>query len=96
MLWDWLHLIAMEDCGEPIHEDEVLSNTDKIRELARALHANGVLHGDMRKANILKDRQGQIRLIDFSHSKFQGDDGLDWDSECQQELAMIDTLNEID
>jgi hypothetical protein len=96
LLWDWLHLIAMEDCGEPLHEDEIAGHAGKIRELVQALHDNGVLHGDVRKANILKDGQGQIRLIDFSHSKFQGDDGLDWDSECQQELAMIDTLNEID
>jgi hypothetical protein len=96
MLWDWLHLIAMEDCGEPLHEDEIAGHAGKIRELVQALHDNGVLHGDVRKANILKDGQGQIRLIDFSHSKFQGDDGLDWDRECQQELATIDTLNEID
>jgi hypothetical protein len=95
-LWDWLHLIAMENCGAPLEVNEVACHTGTIRGLVQALHNKGVLHGDIRKANILKDKQGQIRLIDFSHSKLKEDEDVDWEHECQQELAMIDTLDEID
>jgi serine/threonine protein kinase len=96
MLWDWLHLIAMENCGEPLHEAEIAGHAGRIRELVQALHDKGVLHGDIRRDNILKDGKGNVRLIDFSHSKFKEDEDVDWERECQQELAMIDTLNEID
>jgi tRNA A-37 threonylcarbamoyl transferase component Bud32 len=59
-LWDWLYVIAMEDCGEPQHEDEADSSKNKIRELVQSLHIKAVLHGDVRNANILGTNKGRF------------------------------------
>ncbi|RDX42011.1 hypothetical protein OH76DRAFT_149025 [Lentinus brumalis] len=45
---------------------------DKLREAVSLLHSQGMVHGDLRWPNVLVNREGDIRLIDFDWAGLEG------------------------
>jgi serine/threonine protein kinase/Tfp pilus assembly protein PilF len=45
--------------------DQIQTITTQICEGLRAAHEGGVIHGDIKPANILIDQSGRVRLVDF-------------------------------
>lgn len=62
--------------GKPMTEDEVMNHLlPQILDALDAAHKDGILHLDLKPANIMLDRQGLVRLIDFGASKQQKANG---------------------
>ncbi|MAO21813.1 MAG: hypothetical protein CMJ35_08425 [Phycisphaerae bacterium] len=78
---DRLAYIAMEYIeGRPItsHCDEIGASTEErlkllsgVAKTVAHLHQHGVVHGDIKPANILVDRQGRTRLLDFGVARIE-------------------------
>ncbi len=54
---------------KPFNEDEILSILDQMLDALSAVHAQGLLHLDIKPSNIMIDRTGNAKLIDFGASK---------------------------
>ncbi len=57
--------------GTPLTEAEVLKVLDQVLDALATVHKEGVWHLDLKPANIMVDRQGVVKLIDFGASKQQ-------------------------
>ena len=55
--------------GKPISETQVRNYLDQILEALEYVHSKGVLHLDIKPANIMADKEGKVTLIDFGASK---------------------------
>ena len=53
----------------PLTESEVESIIPQILDALNEVHANNIWHLDLKPANIMIDRQGTVKLIDFGASK---------------------------
>ena len=54
---------------KPFTEEEILSILDQMLDALSAVHAQGLLHLDIKPSNIMIDRTGNAKLIDFGASK---------------------------
>lgn len=54
---------------KPFNEDEILSILDQMLDALSAVHAQGLLHLDIKPSNIMIDHTGNAKLIDFGASK---------------------------
>lgn len=77
----WTDLLAGETLEQRLAAGEVLGAGEAAavgRELCRALgavHGAGLVHGDVKAANVMRDRDGNFVLMDFgSGSEHRGDD----------------------
>ena len=61
--------------GKPLSEAKVMQFLPQILDALEAAHKEGILHLDLKPANIMVDRQGVVRLIDFGASKQQSAQG---------------------
>ena len=59
----------------PLPESEVLNYLSQILDGLEAIHNEGMLHLDLKPANIMVDKQGNVKLIDFGASKQQSTAG---------------------
>jgi len=55
--------------GQPMSEAQVLDILDQVLDALQTVHAKGLWHLDLKPANIMQDRGGTVRLIDFGASK---------------------------
>lgn len=71
-------LTILEDVGTPIGNDDPATRAqmdeadrERIREVHRALHAVGVVHGEAshKMSHTMVDSSGRVRLIDFERSQ---------------------------
>src|SRR5690606_38225226 len=78
---DGREFIAMEyfPCGDlkarlqnPVSEQEALDYLSRIAEALAAVHAQGVLHRDLKPPNIMLREDGQVVLIDFGLARNLG------------------------
>ena len=58
-----------------IEEEEVLRMALDVAEGLSALHREGLVHGDIKPANIVLDRDGNAKLVDFGLSGMMRHDG---------------------
>lgn len=61
--------------GKPLPEAEVMQFLPQILDALEAAHKEGILHLDLKPANIMVDKQGVVKLIDFGASKQQSAQG---------------------
>lgn len=61
--------------GKPIAESEVKAILTQLLDALEEVHNNHLWHLDLKPANIMQDRQGVVRLIDFGASKQLSADG---------------------
>lgn len=54
----------------PMKEEDALKVIDEITDALRTIHSHGLLHLDIKPANILFDERGRANLIDFGVSKY--------------------------
>ena len=55
--------------NEPLTETEVRSILPQVLDALKAVHAAGIWHLDLKPANIMVDKSGNVKLIDFGASK---------------------------
>lgn len=55
--------------GKPMTEDEVNQILPQILDALKSIHDAGIWHLDLKPANIMVDKNGQVKLIDFGASK---------------------------
>lgn len=63
-----LHLLLCE--GHVFSMDEIASIGASLIETVAHCVSRGVLHGDIRPANVLVDKQGRVSLVDFGLARF--------------------------
>lgn len=61
--------------GKPLPEAEVMQFLPQILDALEAAHKEGILHLDLKPVNIMVDKQGVVKLIDFGASKQQSAQG---------------------
>jgi hypothetical protein len=54
---------------------------DDMISVILALHAKGIIHGDVKPANMLLCSDGKIRLCDFAEARLPGESAADWEGE---------------
>lgn len=59
----------MKRTGEPLTEEEVRNILPQILEALKTVHDAGLWHLDLKPGNIMIDRYGTVKLIDFGASK---------------------------
>jgi len=64
----------------------------KARTVLEQIHLKGVLHGDVRKENILRNTKGDPVFIDFGLSKLVPANTPEWLQQTQAEVAEFDLL----
>ncbi|MDD6783787.1 MAG: bifunctional serine/threonine-protein kinase/formylglycine-generating enzyme family protein [Prevotellaceae bacterium] len=55
--------------GKPMSEAELMLVISQILEALECVHAEGIWHLDLKPANIMIDKKGNVQLIDFGASK---------------------------
>jgi serine/threonine-protein kinase len=75
LIVDWLRGVdANVAAAERRHDrNEIASLCRTIVEVYAALHAKGVIHGDVHQRNLLVDRDDSVRIIDFGNARIDGD-----------------------
>ena len=62
---------------KPLSENEIRQLLSQILDALKSIHDHGIYHLDLKPANIMVDKQGSVKLIDFGASKqFSSTDGL--------------------
>ena len=62
----------IERIRKPLTESQAMDVLTQVLDALREVHSKGIWHLDIKPANIMIDRQGVVKLIDFGASK-QGD-----------------------
>ena len=60
---------SLKRTGKPMTEQEVRDILPQILDALKAVHDAGMWHLDLKPANIMLDKSGQVKLIDFGASK---------------------------
>lgn len=55
--------------NQPLKENEVVDILRQVLDALQEVHANNIWHLDLKPANIMVDRNGTVKLIDFGASK---------------------------
>ena len=65
---DGASLADLLDAGGPLDEDEAAAVLDAVFSAVEFAHENGVLHLDLKPANVLVARDGRVKVADFGVS----------------------------
>lgn len=61
----------------PLSEEETLDILNQVLQALEEVHSLGIRHLDLKPGNIMVDRQGNVKLIDFGASKQMAASGVD-------------------
>lgn len=65
----------LKKTGQPMTEEEILNILPQILDALNTAHSAGIWHLDLKPANIMVDKAGVAKLIDFGASKQQSSKG---------------------
>lgn len=65
----------LKTSGKPLDEEHTLKILGEVLSALEVAHNNGIYHLDLKPANIMVDKQGKVKLIDFGASKQQSATG---------------------
>ena len=63
--------------GKPLTEQEVMAILSQVLDALEDVHGQGIWHLDLKPGNIMVDRQGNAKLIDFGASKQMSATGME-------------------
>lgn len=66
-------LSALLDAGGPFPVEDVVSVGLDLCSAVAAVHRHGLIHGDIKAANVMRDRDGRIVLMDFGAASERDD-----------------------
>ncbi|EDR13530.1 uncharacterized protein LACBIDRAFT_308537 [Laccaria bicolor S238N-H82] len=86
-VWGILKLLALEDVGEAISENEEISQglRDKMRAALWRIHDAGYIHGDIARRNFCMKKNGDVFLVDFETCRLSVDP-----------LELVDEMEQVD
>jgi serine/threonine protein kinase len=101
----FLFSFVLQDCGQQISQSQFREFYEEIVKALKAIHQQGVLHGDIALRNILIDPAStKVTLIDFGLASFFGlkpdnenelsyiSEKVEWDELCESELLQLESL----
>jgi hypothetical protein len=94
----WMDLLEGETLEQRLAAGEILGSAEAAlcgRELCRALgavHGAGLVHGDVKAANVMRDREGRLVLMDFGAGSEFTADSPDSGLPCGTPLALAPEL----
>ena len=66
----------LQRTGQPMAESEIRKVLDQVLDALQEVHGQGLWHMDLKPANVMVDKSGVVKLIDFGASKqFNSDTG---------------------
>ena len=74
-IWFAMEYVAGQPIDAHARDLELIERLRLIHALCRAVHhahSRGLIHGDIKPANVLVDRRGTPRLLDFGIARFEG------------------------
>jgi len=90
--WDGLYCVGVSFCGKIVGSLN-MSQKQKLIDILDCVHRHGVIHGDIRRENILVDALGNPFLIDFRFGT-ENNSLEEQKAEMKQLLKCIDAIDD--